>query len=156
MRKELGKTKKELASRFYQLLSGHAATAEHLRRVGQADSDRCFQCELGAVQTRHHLFMVCRRWKPEIKELWQRVRLETGWGGSPSIRRLFGDERNVKAILRFLERTKVGKMPSRILLAGGPDLEEEELDGFGLQGTGEDMETEVSSSGDEDGPGPPI
>ena len=47
-------------------------------------------------------------------------------------------------------------MPSRILLAGGPDLEEEELDGFSLQGTGEDMETEVSSSGDEDGPGPPI
>ena len=100
--------------------------------------------------------MVCRRWKPEIKELWQKVRLETGWGGSPSIRRLFGDERNVKAILRFLEKTKVGKMPSRIFLAGGPDLEEEELDGFSLRGTGEDMETDVSSSGDEDGPGPPI
>ena len=156
MRKELGKTRKELASRFYQLLSGHAATAEHLRRVGQADSDRCFWCGSEAVQTRHHLFMVCRRWRPEIKELWQRVRMETGWGGSPSIRRLFGDERNIKAILRFLERTKVGKMPSRILLAGGPDLEEEELEGFSLQEAEEDMETEVSSSGDEDGPGPPI
>ena len=34
IRKELGKTRKELASRFFQLLSGHAATAEHLRRVG--------------------------------------------------------------------------------------------------------------------------
>ena len=156
MRKELGKARKELASRFYQLLSGHAATAEHLRRVGQASCDRCFWCGSGAVQTRHHLFIVCRRWGPEIRELWQKVRLETGWGGAPSIRRLFADERNTKAIIEFLRKTKVGKMPGRILLAGGPDLEEEELDGFSLQGTEEDGETEVSSSGDEDGPGPPI
>ena len=63
--------------------------------------------------------------------MWQRVRLESGWGGAP-IRRIFGDERNVKAILEFLEGTKVGKMPSRVLLAGGPDLEEEELEGFSL------------------------
>ena len=69
MRKALGKTKKELASRFYQLLSGHAAVAEHLRRVGQAESESCFWCGSGAVQTRHHLFVVCRRWKPEIKKL---------------------------------------------------------------------------------------
>ena len=156
MRKELGKTRKELASRFYQLLSGHAAVAKHLRRVGQAESEVCFWCGSGAVQTRHHLFVVCRRWKPEIKKLWQMVRLETGHGGAPSIRRLFGDERNVKAILEFLEKTKVGKMPSRILLAGGPDLEEEELDGFSLQVSEEEAETDVSSSGDEGGPGPPI
>ena len=156
MRKKLGKTRKELASRFFQLLSGHAATAEHLRRVGQANSDRCFWCGSGAVQTRHHLFIVCRRWGPEIRELWQKVRMETGWGGAPSIRKLFGDERNVKAILGFLEKTKVGKMPSRILLAGGPDLEEEDLEGYSLRGTGEDVETEISSSGDEGGPGPPI
>ena len=84
------------------------------------------------------------------------VRLETGHGGAPSIRRLFGDERNVNAILEFLEKTKVGKMPSRILLAGGPDLEEEELESLSLQGPDEEVETEVSSSGDEDGPGPPI
>ena len=64
--------------------------------------------------------------------MWQRVRAESGWGGAPSVRRLFGDERNVKAILEFLEGTKVGKMPSRILLARGPDMEEEELEGFSL------------------------
>ena len=156
MRKELGKTHKELASRFYQLLSGHAAVGEHLQRVGQADSDRCFWCGSGARQTRHHLFIVCRRWTPEIRKLWQRVRAETGEGGAPSIRRLFRNEKNVKAILEFLDKTKVGKMPGRILLAGGLDLEEEELDGFSLRGTEEDVETSVSSSGDEDGPGPPI
>ena len=73
------------------------------------------------------------------------------------MRRLFGDGSNEKAILEFLEGTKVGKMPSRVLLAGGPDLEEEDLEGFSLQVLGEeDIDTEVSSSGDEDGPGPPI
>ena len=35
MRKALSKTRKEVASRFYQLLSGHAAVAEHLKRAGQ-------------------------------------------------------------------------------------------------------------------------
>ena len=88
--------------------------------------------------------------------MWKRVRLESGWRGAPSVRRLFGDERNTKAILEFLEETKVGKMPGRVLLAGGPDLEEEELDGFSLQVLEEEgVETEISSSEEEDGPGPP-
>ena len=155
MRKELGKAPKELASRFYQLMTGHAATAEHLSRVGQASSDSCFWCGSKERQTRHHLFVKCRRWGPEIKELWQRVRADTGEGGAPSIRKLFGGK-NEKAILDFLKKTKVGKMPSRVLLAGGPDLEEEELEGFSLLVSEEDVETEISSSGDEGGPGPPV
>ena len=109
MRKDLNRTRKELASRFYQLLSGHAATAEHLRRVGQARSDTCFWRGSGERQTRHHLFVKCRRWAPEIRRLWQRVGAETGGGGAPSIGKLPGDERNVKATLEFLEGTKVGK-----------------------------------------------
>ena len=156
MRKDLNGTRKELASRFYQLMSGHAATAEHLRRVGQAESDTCFWCGSGERQTRHHLFVKCKRWTPEIRRLWQRVRTEGGGGGAPSVRKLFGDERNVKAILDFLEKTKVGKMPGRVLLAGGPDLEEEEMDGFSLQVLGEDEETGISSSEEEDGPGLPF
>ena len=36
-------------------------------------------------------------------------------------------QRAVPAILEFLEDTNVGKMPGQILMAGGPDLEEEEL-----------------------------
>ena len=156
MRKDLNRTQKELASQFYQLLSGHAATAEHLVRIGQAENDTCFWCGLGERQTRHHLFVRCRRWTLEIKRLWQRVRTEGGGGGAPSVRRLFGDERNVRAILEFLEKTRVGKMPGRVLLAGGPDLEEEEMEGLSLQVLNEEVQTEVSSSEDEDGPGPPI
>ena len=54
-----------------------------------------------------------------------------GWGTiDPTA---FRDERAVPAVLEFLEDNRVGKMPGRILLAGGPDLEEEELEGFSLQ-----------------------
>ena len=87
------------------------------------------------------------------------MELECGWGGAraPSVRRLFGDERAVAAILEFLENTRIGKMPGRILLAGGPDLEEEELEGFSLRIQGEDEAgTGLSSSEGEDGPGHPL
>ena len=133
MRKALARVRKELAGRYYQLLSGHAAMAERLLRVGQASSDQCFWCGSGERQARFHLFVKCRRWEPEIRRLWQRVRLGCGWGGAPSVRRLFEDERAVPAVLEFLENTRVGKVPGRILLAGAPDLEEEELEGFSLQ-----------------------
>ena len=156
MGKAMNRVRKETASRFYQLLSGHAAVAEHLVRVGQASSASCFWCGSGERQTRHHLLVKCRRWTPKIRKMWQRVRVEGGWGGAPSVRRLFGDERNVKAILEFLEGTKVGKMPSRILLAGDPDMEEEELEGFSLQVLEEEAVTETSSSEEEDGPDPPL
>ena len=72
MRKDLNRAPKEQASRFYQLLSGHAATAEHLVRVGQARSEACFWCGSGEKQTRYHLFVKCKRWTPEIKELGRR------------------------------------------------------------------------------------
>ena len=73
------------------------------------------------------------------------------------MRFLFGNERAVPAVLEFLEGTRVGKMPGRILLAGGPDLEEEELECVSLQVPGEEEGgTEISSSEEEDGPSPPL
>ena len=41
LRKGLGKVRRELAGRFYQLLPGHAAAAVHIRRVGQVPSNKC-------------------------------------------------------------------------------------------------------------------
>ena len=47
-------------------------------------------------------------------------------------------------------------MPNRILLAGGPDLEEEDLKFVTLQVLGDEgEESQVSLSEEEDGPGPP-
>ena len=42
LRRRLGKVRKKLAGRFYQLLSGYAVTAVRLRRVGQAPSDNYY------------------------------------------------------------------------------------------------------------------
>ena len=70
---------------------------------------------------------------------------------------MFNNEKNVRAILEFFEETKVGKMPGQVLLAGGPDLEEEEMEGFSLRVLEEeDAESEVSSSKEEESPGPPL
>ena len=76
LRKALARTGEELARRFYQLLSGHAATAEHLMRVGQAQSNLCWWCGRGERQSRYRLFVRCQRWGPEIRRLWQRIRLD--------------------------------------------------------------------------------
>ena len=146
LRKGLARAREELAGRFYQLLSGHAATAEHLLRIGQALSSRCWWCGSGERQSRYHLFVRCRRWGPEIKRLWQRAGRDYGGGGAPSVRRLFNDARAMPAVLDFLEGTRVGKMPGRVLLAGGPDAEEDEMEEITLWAPVEEEEgTEVSS-----------
>ena len=88
--------------------------------------------------------------------MWQRIRIDCEWTGAPSIRGLFEKERAVLAILEFPEKTRVGKMPSRILLAGGPDLEEEEMDTLSLQVLDEEGGSDVSASEEEEGPGPPL
>ena len=126
LRKGLARVKKELAGRFYQPLSGHAATAVHLRRVRQAPSDRCWWCGSGERQTRYHLLVRCRRWLPEIRRLWQRVEADCEWGTprAPSVPLLSRNARATPAPLEFLEGTKVGRMPGQILLAGG-DVEDE-------------------------------
>ena len=156
MRKELAKTRKEVAGRFYQLLSGHAATAEHLTRAGQAVTRECWWCGSGERQTRHHLFVKCRRWSPVIRRLWQKVEADCGGAGAPVIRRLFNDLRATPAVLEFLEDTKVGKMPGRILMAGGPELEEEEPEELSLRASGAEEGSDMSSSEEEGRPGPPL
>ena len=113
----LGKVRKELAGRFYQLLSGHATTAVHFRRVGQVPRDRCWWCGSGERQTHHHLLIRCRRWTPEIKRMWQRVERGCEWEPPrpPSVRLLFRDERATPAPLEFLADTRVGRMPGLAL-----------------------------------------
>ena len=117
-----------MAGRFYQLLSGHAATAD-LQRVGKSRTDRCWWYSRGERQTRLHLLVRYRRWGLEIKRLWKRVEEDCEWGGprAQSVRLLFRDVRAIPALLEFFEDTRVGRIPGQVLLAGGPDLDEEEM-----------------------------
>ena len=145
--------RKELAGRFYQLLSGHTAIGPHLKRSGQATDDGCWWGGSGESQTRHHLFIKCWRWMSEIRQLWQKMERDCEWRTrrGPSVRLLFRDERAIPAVLEFLGKTRVGKMSGLALLGAeeeGSDLCEIEM------WLGEDEE-EPGSEGDEGGPGPP-
>ena len=73
IRRELRKARKGVASRFFQLLSGHAMIAPFLKEKWKwTDSDRCWWCG-GGRQSRDHLFKECTTWKKEIAELWEEV-----------------------------------------------------------------------------------
>ena len=134
----LSRVRKELTGCFYQLLSGHAATVVHLKRVGQAPNDKCWWCSSGERQPRHHLLIWCRRWRPEIRRLWQRVEKYCEWESprAPSVRLLFRDERATLALLELLEDTRAGRMPGLVLM--GVVEEESGLDEIELWPRSED------------------
>ena len=76
--KALQRTPKRLASRFFQLASGHAMIAPFLKeKFGWVNSDTCWWCSRG-MQTREHLFKECSAWKQEIRKLWKDVEEATG------------------------------------------------------------------------------
>ena len=67
----LRRAPKEVASRFFQLASGHAMIAPFLKeKFGWVDSDSCWWCS-GGRQSREHLFKECNTWKDEIRTLWK-------------------------------------------------------------------------------------
>ena len=58
--------------------------------------------------------------------------------------------------MKILEDTRADRMPGRILMAGGPDVEENELEEVVLWAPEEEDGSDISeSSEEEDGPGPP-
>ena len=62
-RKPLRRAPKSVASRYYQLLSGHAAISPYLKdKTHKAVDDKCWWCGGGKQQTRHHLFTECKAW----------------------------------------------------------------------------------------------
>lgn len=112
MRKLLKNEKKEVASRFYQLLMGHAVIAPYLKeKLKKMESDVCWWCESGRRQTRELLFKEYQRWKAEMRDLWKRVGRDVGRRQAKwkSMSKLFREERAEGAILEFIRKTGVGK-----------------------------------------------
>ena len=76
-RKPLRRVRMSLASRYYQLLSGHAAIDSflHERMTGplRRESSECQWCRCGKRESCHHILVECRPWAPQIRRLWQRV-----------------------------------------------------------------------------------
>jgi ribonuclease HI len=115
-RKALRGERKALASRYYQLLTGHAITAPYMKeKLGKVDSDECWWCDAGVRQTRHHLFCECRAFRPQIVKLWKEVGEALGWKRRRKKRMrvadLFYREEVTEVVLEFLRTTGVGKFP---------------------------------------------
>ena len=68
---------KKMASRFYQLKSGHALTGVYLKCTGNRPDGHCWWCDpenIGTRQTRDHLFKHCYKWKDQPAVMWARVK----------------------------------------------------------------------------------
>ena len=139
--------RKATAQRYYQVLSGHAATGAFLHeRVAGPQSlatTDCWWCNCEKRQSRHHLFTECRAWAPQIRELWRRVGKDCGWEHprAPALRWLWKDDA-VGAVVEFLETTRVGNRASAEAARARVD---EDRDGDEVPG----------QESKEDGPGPP-
>jgi len=101
---------KRLASRFYQLKTGHCLTGEYLHWTKSRSTPQCWWCRC-PKQTRNHLLKRCPRWKKEQKDLWEEVWKETGKGRERwKVHELFAERTCSQALLDFLSSTDIGKI----------------------------------------------
>jgi hypothetical protein len=103
-------TLKRLASRYYQLKTGHAITGEHLKRINSTNDDRCWWCNNGERQTMKHLIKDCHKWRKETEKLKKEINIAI-WNHKGT-EHIFTDRKNTTAILKFLESTEIGNRTS--------------------------------------------
>ena len=117
----LRSTRKELAGRFYQFLSGHPNIGSYLHRMGTIYDDTCWWCDTSERQTRFHLVARCPAWRGQARVLWKRVEKLWKWERprAPEVRLLFDDVRAAPAVLTFLRDTRVGRIVPQALGEGG-------------------------------------
>ena len=103
---------KGLASRFYQLKTGHCRTGQYLRWAKARPTAQCWWCRC-PTQTRDHLLKGSSKWKGQQRTLWKEVWEETGRGKHRwKAHELFADRRCSQAVLEILSSTDVGKIYS--------------------------------------------
>ena len=101
---------KPLATRFFQLKSGHAAIGAHLHRIHARESPACEKGD-APTETVHHVLFECRAWQRERVQLYRA--LDRAGVARPSAAeecpegRLLGEPKTTAAILEFLSTTKV-------------------------------------------------
>jgi ribonuclease HI len=108
------KASKAVASRYYQLRTGHALIGPYLKKIGKRASDACWWCDRGVKQSREHLLKSCKKWKSQQAILWAEVRKKTKKRkGQVQISELFAEEKYSPAVLDFLRSTDVGRTVPR-------------------------------------------
>ncbi|EED23621.1 reverse transcriptase, putative [Talaromyces stipitatus ATCC 10500] len=100
-----GKAPKRLASRYYQLKTGHAPIGTYLYRIGQRESPECQACKEPHETVRHVLFE-CRGRRAGRRTLYQALKkagvpLPTAAEEDPEAR-LFAEPRATQGLLQFV------------------------------------------------------
>ncbi|EED21750.1 endonuclease/reverse transcriptase, putative [Talaromyces stipitatus ATCC 10500] len=100
-----GKAPKRLASRYYQLKTGHAPIGTYLYRIGQRESPECQACKEPHETVRHVLFE-CRGRRAGRRTLYQALKkagvpLPTAAEENPEAR-LFAEPRATQGLLQFV------------------------------------------------------
>ena len=104
--------KKPLATRYFQLKSGHAAIGAYLYRIHARASPGCEKGDAPA-ETVHHALFECRAWKRQREQLYRA--LDRAGVMRPSAvedcpeGRLLGGPKATAAILEFLSTTNVAR-----------------------------------------------
>jgi ribonuclease HI len=106
----LGEAKKEIAGRYFQMNVGHALTGVYLKHIKKNESPECWWCG-HTCQTREHLFKWCPKWRKQQDDLWRRLRKKCKWKDKAKVKmeQVFEKDESVKAVLKFLKGTEVGK-----------------------------------------------
>ena len=111
----VAKAKKRLASRFYQMKTGHCLTGQYLAWTTRRPDATCWWCQY-KIQTREHLFKNRPQWKSQQKILWATVLETTRKLPGPTqsrdrtnIAELLADQRCSQEILTFIATTDVGR-----------------------------------------------
>ncbi|EED20341.1 reverse transcriptase, putative [Talaromyces stipitatus ATCC 10500] len=100
-----GKAPKRLASRYYQLKTGHAPIGTYLHRIGRRESPECQACK-EPHETVRHVFFECRGRRTGRRALYRAlekagVPLPTAAEESPEAR-LFAEPRATQGLLQFV------------------------------------------------------
>jgi len=139
---------KRLASRFYQMKTGHCLTGEYLHWTKSRPTPQCWWCQC-PKQTRNHLLKRCPRWKKEQKDLWEEVWKETGRGRERwKVHELFAESGCSQSLLDFLASTDVGKIAPAVEEDATSEASEWEL--RERREREEEAETETEALGAED------
>lgn len=106
---------KNLASRLFQMKTGHAAVGTYLHQIQAREEATCQGCRAPS-ETVHHLLFECRRWRSQRSKLYGA--LEKVGVAKPSAAedhpegRLLSEPKATKPLLEFLSVTDVA-LPTR-------------------------------------------
>lgn len=108
----IARASKDIASRYIQLKTRHAATGYFLHKIKAVDTAACEWCS-AEVQTTEHLWTQCREWSSQRRRLREALNKQgIRWYGTPNatkVASIVAKDRAVGPLLKFLQHTKVGQ-----------------------------------------------